>query len=159
MSGLKGIVRTMSSLTSECRPYKTHSLSRLFTQPLLTRNLKAFSQLSDRAKTYIVKEHSDPKSKYIEEDIIKMLDSLVDTIFVVFTDFQQHSNGHKWCPSPSLDTFISGRLRSGFMQSLLLVGEKHLASQSSCTYRINEDDLLINKPNFENYLGQIYATD
>ena len=38
-----------------------------------------------------VKEHSDSKSKYTEEDIIKMLESLVDNIFVVFAGkaFQQ----------------------------------------------------------------------
>ena len=33
---------------------------------------------------YFVKEHSDPKNKYSEDDIIKMLDFLVDTIFVGF---------------------------------------------------------------------------
>ena len=38
-----------------------------------------------------VMEHSDSKSKYTEEDIIKMLDFLVDKIFVVFAEkvFQQ----------------------------------------------------------------------
>ena len=33
---------------------------------------------------YFVKEHSDLKKKYTEEDIIKMLEFLVDNIFVVF---------------------------------------------------------------------------
>ena len=33
---------------------------------------------------YFVKEHSDSKNKYTEEDIIKMLEFLVDNIFVVF---------------------------------------------------------------------------
>ena len=33
---------------------------------------------------YFVKEHSDSKSKYTEEDIIKMFEFLVDNIFVVF---------------------------------------------------------------------------
>ena len=31
-----------------------------------------------------MKEHSDSKSKYTEEDIIKMLEFLVDNIFVAF---------------------------------------------------------------------------
>ena len=35
-------------------------------------------------ETYFVKEHSDSKSKYSEDDIIKMLEFLVDNIFVVF---------------------------------------------------------------------------
>ena len=38
-----------------------------------------------------MKEHSDSKSKYNEENIIKMLECLVDKIFVVFAGkvFQQ----------------------------------------------------------------------
>ena len=35
-------------------------------------------------ETYFVKEHSDSKNKYSEDDIIKMLEFLVDNIFVVF---------------------------------------------------------------------------
>ena len=40
---------------------------------------------------YFVKEHSDSKNKYTEEDIVKMLEFLVDNIFVVFAGkvFQQ----------------------------------------------------------------------
>ena len=34
--------------------------------------------------TYFVKEHSDSKTKYSEDDNIKMLEFLVDNIFVVF---------------------------------------------------------------------------
>ena len=42
-------------------------------------------------ETYFVKEHSDSKNKYSEDDIIKMLEFLVDNIFVVFAGkvFQQ----------------------------------------------------------------------
>ena len=38
-----------------------------------------------------MKEHSDSKTKYTKEDIIKMLDFLVDKMFVVFAGkvFQQ----------------------------------------------------------------------
>ena len=35
-------------------------------------------------EAYFVKEHSDSKNKYSEDDIIKMLEFLVDNIFVVF---------------------------------------------------------------------------
>ena len=42
-------------------------------------------------EAYFVKEHSDSKNKYSEDDIIKMLEFLVDNIFVGFTGkvFQQ----------------------------------------------------------------------
>ena len=44
-----------------------------------------------REGAYFAKEQSDSKSKYIEEDIIRMLDFLIDNIFVVFAGkvFQQ----------------------------------------------------------------------
>ena len=44
-----------------------------------------------REGPYFVKEHSDSKNKYTEEDIIKMLEFLVYNIFVVFAGnvFQQ----------------------------------------------------------------------
>ena len=35
-------------------------------------------------ETYYVKEHSDSKNKYSEDDITKLLEFLVDNIFVVF---------------------------------------------------------------------------
>ena len=44
-----------------------------------------------REGPYFVKEHSDLKSKYTEEDIVKMLEFIVDNILVVFAGkgFQQ----------------------------------------------------------------------
>ena len=57
-------------------------------------------------ESYFVKEHSDSKHKYSEHDIIKMLEFLVDNIFVVFCGKgfpadSRHSNGKKLCPSSS----------------------------------------------------------
>ena len=45
----------------------------------------------DTKKTYFVKEHSDSKNKYSDDDIIMILEFLVDNIFVVFAGkvFQQ----------------------------------------------------------------------
>ena len=37
-----------------------------------------------REGPYFVKEHSDSKNKYTEDDIINKLEFLVDNIFVVF---------------------------------------------------------------------------
>ena len=37
-------------------------------------------------ESYFVKEHSDAKQKYSEDDIIKILEFLVDIIFVVFAE-------------------------------------------------------------------------
>ena len=46
-----------------------------------------------------------------------------------------------------------------FIQSLLSVGNKRLASQFNFTYRYIDDVLSINNPDFENYLGQMYPPE
>ena len=53
---------------------------------MLTPSLYAYYE-----ETYFVKEHSGSKNKYYEADIIKMMEFLVDNIFVVFAGklFQQ----------------------------------------------------------------------
>ena len=46
-----------------------------------------------------------------------------------------------------------------FIQSLLSVGRKRLASQFNFTYRYIDDVLSINNPDFVNYLGQMYLPE
>ena len=91
-------------------------------------------------ETYFVKEHSDSKSKYSEDDIIKMLEFLVDNIFVVFAGkvFQQTVGipmGTNCAPLLA-DIFLYS-YEADFIQSLLS----------------------INNPEFENYLGQMYPAE
>ena len=45
------------------------------------------------------------------------------------------------------------------IQSLLSLGKKLLASQFNFTYRYMDDDLSINNPDFEDYLGQMYPPE
>ena len=152
---------------------------RLFTQPFLTRNLKADSQLSSetlsftkiadtnclvlgREGPYFVKEHSDSKNKYTEDDIINMLEFLVDNIFVVFgVKVFQHIVGIPMgtnCAPLLADIFLYS-YEADFIQSLLSTGKKKLASQFNFTYRYIDDVLSINNPDFENYLGQMYPAE
>ena len=112
-----------------------------------------------REGPYFVKEHSDAKNKYTEEDIIKMLEFLVDNIFVVFAGkvFQQIVGipmGTNCAPLLA-DIFLYS-YEADFIQSLLSAGKKRLASQFNFTYRYIDDVLSINNPDFENYLGQMY---
>ena len=112
-----------------------------------------------REGPYFVKEHSDAKNKYTEEDIIKMLEFLVDNIFVVFAGkvFQQIVGipmGTNCAPLLA-DIFLYS-YEAEFIQSLLSAGKKRLASQFNFTYRYIDDVLSINNPDFENYLGQMY---
>ena len=113
-------------------------------------------------ETYFVKEHSDSKSKYSEDDIIKMLEFLVDNIFVVFAGkvFQQTVGipmGTNCAPLLA-DIFLYS-YEADFIQSLLSTGKKHLASRFNLTYRYIDDVLSINNPEFENYLGQMYLAE
>ena len=106
-----------------------------------------------------VKEHSDTKSKYTEEDIIKMLEFLVDNIFVIFA-------GKVFQPiigipigtncAPLLADLFMCSYEAEFIQSLLSAGRKRLASQFNFTYRYIDDGLSINNTYFENYLSQVY---
>ena len=113
-------------------------------------------------ETYFVKEHSDSKNKYSEDDIIKMLEFLVDNIFVVFAGkvFQQTVGipmGTNCAPLLA-DIFLYS-YEADFIQSLLSTGKKHLASRFNLTYRYIDDVLSINNPEFENYLGQMYPAE
>ena len=106
---------------------------------------------------YFVKEHSDSKNKYTEDDIVNMLEFLVDNIFVVFGGkvFQQIVGipmGTNCAPLLA-DIFLYS-YEAEFIQSLLSTGKKKLASQFNFTYRYIDDVLSINNLDFENYLGQ-----
>ena len=115
-----------------------------------------------REGPYFVKEHSDSKNKYTEDDIVNMLEFLVDNIFVVFGGkvFQQIVGipmGANCAPLLA-DIFLYS-YEAEFIQSLLSTGKKKLASQFNFTYRYIDDVLSINNPDFENYLGQMYPPE
>ena len=156
---------------------KSFDLSTLYTQQFLTQSLKADSQLSSGTLLftkmeiadkmflvlgcegpYFVREHSDSKNKYTEDDIINMLEFLVDNIFVVFGGnvFQQIVGipmGKTMCSSSSRH-FCTHTKRS-----LLSTGKKKLASQFNFTYRYIDDVLSINNLDFEHFLGQMHHAD
>ena len=111
---------------------------------------------------YFVKQHSDSKNKYTEDDIINMLEFLVDNILVVFGRkvFQQIVGipmGTNCAPLLA-DIFLYS-YEAEFIQFLLSTGKKKIAPQFNFTYRYIDDVLSINNPDFENYLGQMYPTE
>ena len=113
-------------------------------------------------ESYFVKEHSDSKHKYSEDDIIKMLEFLIDSIFVVFAGkvFQQIVGipmGTNCAPLVA-DIFLYS-YEAEFIQSLLSTWRIQLASRFNFTYRYIDDVLSINNPEFENYLGQMYPVE
>ena len=91
-----------------------------------------------------------------------MLEILVDNIFVVFAGkvFKQiiaipmDTN----CAPLLADIFLYS-YEAEFIQSLLPVGKKRLASQFNFKYRYIDDVLSIDNPHFENYIGQMYPPE
>ena len=85
-----------------------------------------------------------------------MLEFLVDNFFVVFAGnvFQQIPMGTNCAPLLA-DIFLYS-YEAEFIQSLLSVGKKRLASQFNFTYRYIDNVLSVNNPDFENYFGQMY---
>ena len=96
-----------------------------------------------------------------KQDIIKMLQFLVDNIFVGFfffffagKVFQQIVGipmGTNYAPLLA-DIFLYS-YEAEFIQSLLSTGRKQLASRFNFTYRYIDDAWSINNPEHENYLG------
>ena len=115
-----------------------------------------------RQGPYFVKEHTESKSKYTEEDMISMLEFLVGNIFVVFAgNVSQQVIGipiSTNCAPLLADIFLYS-YDAGFIQSLLSAGRKRLASKFNFTYRYIDDLLSINNPDFENCLGQMYPPE
>ena len=110
-------------------------------------------------ETYFVKEHSDSKNKYSEDDIVKMIEFLVDNIFVVVagTVFRRTVGIPMGTNcAPLLADIFQYSYEADFIQSLLSTGKKHLASRFNLTYRYIDDVLSINSPQIEHYLGQMY---
>ena len=114
-------------------------------------------------ESYFVKEHSDSKNKYSEDDIIKMLEFLVDNIVVVFARkvFQQIVGipmGTNCAPLLA-DIFLYSYEAEFIIQSLLSTGRKQLASRFNFTYRHIDDVLSVKNPELDNYLGQMYPVE
>ena len=92
----------------------------------------AFSLLSLATKTQTVRDHSDASQKYLDADVIKMLEYLIDNIFVEFggRTFQQTIGipmGTN-CAPLLVDLFLYS-YEAEFVQSLLKVDKKHRAHQ------------------------------
>ena len=95
-------------------------------------------------------------------DIIKMLEFLVDNIFVVFAGkvFQTVGIPMGTNCAPLLAEIFSVFIRRGLHTVFCSQrGKKQLASRFNLTYRYIDDILSINNPEFENYLGQMYPAE
>ena len=112
--------------------------------------------------TYFIRDHSDAPQKYSDADVIKMLEYLIDNIFVEFggRTFQQTIGipmGTNCAPLLA-DLFLYS-YEAEFVQSLLQAGKKHLAQQFNFTYRYIDDVLSLKNTKFAEYLEFIYPRE
>ena len=109
-----------------------------------------------------IRDHSDAPQKYSDADVIKMLEYLIDNIFVEFGGriFQQTIGipmGTNCAPLLA-DLFLYS-YEAEFVQSLLQAGKKHLAQQFNFTYRYIDDVLSLKNTTFAEYLEFIYPRE
>ena len=112
--------------------------------------------------TYFVKDHSEAKNKYTEDDIVRMLEFLIDNIFVecggvIFQQVIGIPMGTNCAPLLA-DLFLYS-YEAEFIQTLTKSGKRHLAKSFHFTYRYIDDVLSINNPKFGDYIDYIYPVE
>jgi len=112
--------------------------------------------------TCTVKEHTNCKTKYTEDEIVDIINFLIDNIFIEYGGriFQQTVGipmGTNCAPLLA-DLFLH-TYEAGFVQELLRKGEKTLAQSFNYTLRYIDDVLSLNNMNFSNCLHLIYQVE
>ena len=105
--------------------------------------------------TYFVTNTSNAKNKNTKDDIVRMLEFLIDNIFVecggvIFQQVIGIPMGTNCAPLLA-DLFLYS-YEAGFIQTLIKSGKRHLAKSFNFTYRYIDDVLSINNPKFGDYI-------
>ena len=111
---------------------------------------------------YFVKEYSDSKFKYTENDIISMVNFLIDNIYVEFGGviFQQTIGipmGTNCAPLLA-DLFLY-TYEAEFIQNLIARKQKNIAQSFNFTYRYIDDVLSLSNSDFDKYIHTIYPPE
>ena len=112
--------------------------------------------------TYFVQNHSEAKNKYTEDDVVRMLEFLIDNIYVEYGGlvFQQVIGipmGTNCAPLLA-DLFLYS-YEAEFIQTLIKSGKRHLAKSFNFTYRYIDDVLSLNNSLFSDYISDIYPAE
>ena len=110
----------------------------------------------------LLKNHSDAKNKYTEDGIVRMIESLIDNIFVecggvIFQQVIGIPMGTNCAPLLA-DVFLYS-YEAEYIQTLIKSGKRHLTKSLCFTYRYIDDVLSINNPKFGNYIDDIYPAE
>ena len=112
--------------------------------------------------TYFVKSHSDAKQKYTEDNIVRMMNFLIDNVFVEcggetfqqVIDIPMGTN----C-APLLAEIFLYSYEAEFIQTLIKSGKRHLAKSFNFTYRFIDDVFSLNNHKFSDYVYDIYPVE
>ena len=108
---------------------------------------------------YIVLGQSEAPQKYSDADVVKMLEYLIDSIFVEFggQTFQQTIGIAIGTSCALLLAYLClYSFGAEFIQGLMKAGKNHLDQQFNFTYRYINDVLSLNISKFSEYLEVIY---
>ena len=112
-------------------------------------------------KSYLVSNHSNSLKKF-ETDIIKMLELLIDNIFVMLDGcvFQQTDGNHmNTYRAPFLvDLFLYSH-EADFIQGLVKKNEKELARSFNFTFRYIDGVLSLNNCKFGDFIDLSYPIE
>ena len=113
-------------------------------------------------QSYFVQKESKSNNKYTEEDIIKMLNFLIDNIFVQFGGrlFQQTVGipmGTNCAPLLA-DLFLYS-YEADFLDGLIKNKDKKLAKSFNFSFRYIDDVLSLNNSRFGDYIHLIYPNE
>jgi len=104
----------------------------------------------------------DATNKFSETDIIKMLECLIDNLFVIFggRGFQQTVGIHMGtnCAPLLADLFLYS-YEADLIQELLKKNEKELARSFNFTFRYIDDGLSLNNYRFGDFVDRIYSIE
>jgi hypothetical protein len=115
-----------------------------------------------RDRSYFVKKNSDSTKKFSEIDIINMLESLIDNVFLMFLGrVLQQTVGIPMgtnCAPFLVDVFLYS-YETDFVQGLLKKNEKKLARLFNFTVRYIDDVLSLNNPRLGDFVDLIYPIE
>ena len=116
----------------------------------------------NNGSSYFVKTHSDARRKFTEDDVVRMLDFLIDDIYVecgghIFQQVIGIPMGTNCAPLLA-DLFLYS-YEADFIQSLLKSDKRHLAKSFNFTFRFIDDEMSLNNNKFGDFVDAIYPEE
>jgi len=122
----------------------------------------SFIKAGKYGNCYFTRKVEEGEGQYSEESICKMIEFLIDNIYVTFGGL--HFRQVIGIPmgtncAPLLADLFLYSYESEFLDKLISKGKRNLARQFNLTYRYIDDLISFGNKNFHQYLSQIYPKE